>query len=343
MTSQQTQSTERNAAALSELMFPATVRCISIAAQHRIADLLATGPRHFKELAKRSGTDADALAKALRLLAEEGVFQEVGDGVFANTPMSECLRPGVPGSLHSMARMVGEPWMWASWGSLDVSVATGEAAFEQAFGTSLWAWFAANPDSARTFNEAMAEFSGAFSTGIVRAYREFGDARVVADLGGGLGAHLAAILAEYPSVERGVLVDLPSVIDQARRRPELAQLIQQGRCDMAPGDFFAGVPTDVDVYVTKQIMHSWQDDQVTQLLRRCREASPRATVVCAELVHHRGSPRFVKNFDLVMLVTMSGSVRSAEQFDQVFRRAGYRVSRVIGTETPFSLIEGVPA
>ncbi len=336
------ESVVKSAAALSELMFPSTVRCISVAAQHGIADLLAGGPQPVTELARRAGADPDALAKVLRLLAEDGVFTEVDDGVFANSPMSECLRPGGPGSLHSMAQMVGEPWMWACWGGLDHSVATGAAAFDEAFGTSMWAWFGQHPDSARMFNDAMTEFSDAFGAHIVRAYPEFAAARCVADLGGGLGSYLAAILAEYPAVERGLLADLPPVIEQARKRPELASLAGAGRCGFAPGDFFDGVPAGVDVYVTKQIMHSWQDEQVERILRRCREASPGARVVAAELVHHPGTPRFVKNFDLVMLVTMRGSVRTAGQFRAAFARAGYRVSRIVPTQTPFSLIEARP-
>jgi hypothetical protein len=336
------ESVVKSAAALSELMFPSTVRCISVAAEHGVADLLAGGPRPVTELAAECGADQEALAKVLRLLAEDGVFAEVSDGVFANSPMSECLRAGVPGSLHAMARMVGEPWMWACWGGLGVSVATGGAAFDQAYGTSLWAWFREHPQAARTFNDAMTEFSDAFGDHIVTAYPEFGGARCVADLGGGLGSYLAAILAAYPEIERGLLADLPPVIEQARQRPELAALAAAGRCGFVPGDFFAAVPAGADIYVTKQIMHSWQDDQVVALLRRCREASPAASVVAAELVHHPGTSRFVKNFDLVMLVTMRGSVRSAGQFRAVFARGGYRVSRIVPTQTPFSLIEAVP-
>lgn len=332
----------KDVAALAELMFPSAVRCISVVAQYRIADLLAAGPRSVRELAEESGTSPQALAKVLRLLSEVGVFVELEGEVFANTPMSEYLRPGIPGSLHAMARMVGEPWMWACWGGLDESVATGAPAFEKAYNTSLWAWFAQNPGSARLFNDAMTEFSDAFSAQLVSAYPEFGQAGVVADLGGGLGSYLAAILASYPAIREGILIDLPRVIDQARSRQELAPLITAGRYVFSPGDFFDSVPGAVDIYVTKQIMHSWQDDQLLRVLRHCRESSPAARIVAAEFVHHPGTTRFVKNFDLVMLITMSGSVRTAEQFADVYQRAGYRLSRIVPTETAFSLIEGVP-
>lgn len=331
------------AAALTELMFPSTVRCISVAAQHDLAEILAAGPLHVDELARRSGTNAGGLVRMLRLLTEDGIFIEVDPGVFANTPMSECLRPGVPGSLRSMARMTGEPWLWSCWGGMGVSIETGEAAFDDAFRTSLWAWLGRNPDSARLFNDALREFSDAFGPQLARAYPEFGQARSVCDLGGGLGTYLAAILAAYPAIERGILVDLPQVIEQAKQAPGLAALERAGRYQFAPGDFFEAVPAGVDIYATKQIMHSWPDDQLAAVLRHCRETSPRARIVAAELVHYPGVPRFVKNFDLMMLITMRGAVRTAEQYGSVFRRAGYRITRIVPTETAFSLIEGTAA
>jgi hypothetical protein len=332
----------KDAAALAELMFPSTVRCLSVVADKRIADLLADGPRHVRELAEQSGTSPVALAKVLRLLSEDGVFMELEAGVFANTLMSQYLRPGVPGSLHAMARMVGEPWMWTCWGGLDTTVDTGAPAFDKAYSTNLWAWFAGNPQSARLFNDAMTEFSDAFSAQLASAYPEFGQAATIADLGGGLGSYLATILATYPAIGRGILSDLPRVIDQARSRPELASVVEAGRYLFAPGDFFDAVPEGVDIYVTKQIMHSWQDEQLVRVLQRCRESSPSARIVAAEFVNDEEATRFVKNFDLVMMITMNGSVRSADQFAGVYRQAGYQVSRIIPTETHFSLIEAVP-
>jgi hypothetical protein len=345
MIPQQTASTAEDAeetVALAELMFPTTTRCVSVAAEHGIADLLADGPLTVQELARRSRTDAHALTTVLRLLAHKGVFAEVDTEVFANTPMSDRLRPGVPGTLYSMAKMVGEHWLWTCWGGLDGSVSTGRPAFDEAFGTNLWSWLPQHPASARLFNDALGEFSTGLGPQLVRAYPEFGKARVVADLGGGLGDYLAQILEAFPSVGNGVLVDTPAVIDQARGRPELAGLVEDGRLGFAPGDFFAGVPEGVDIYVTKQIMHSWQDDQIVKVLERCRAASPTALVVAAELVDRPGATSFVRHFDLVMLVTMSGHVRSAEQFAHVYERAGYRVTEIVPTGGPFSLIVGTP-
>ncbi len=108
------------------------------------------------------------------------------------------------------------------------------------------------------------------------------------------------------------------------------------------GDFFTEAPTGVDLYVVKQVMHSWDDEAVVRLLRRCREASPAAGFVAAEFVRDDKTSRFVKNFDLVMTVTMNGNVRTEAQYAEVFRAGGYQLTRLVPTDTAFSLVEALP-
>lgn len=327
---------------LLELMFPSTPQCLAVAAEYRIADLLADGPMTIEQIAEKSGTHAPSLHKVLQTLVEDRVFTETTPGVFGNTPLSALLSPTAAGTQYSMARLVGAEWLWSCWGRLDHSVVTGRAAFDEVFQMNTWAWFGRNPEQARVFNGAMTDFSEALGPRIAQAYTEFGNATSIADLGGGQGTFLGSILAAYPSITRGVLADLAPVIDGARGRGELAPLVDSGRLEFAPGDFFESVPAEVDLYVTKQIMHSWDDNKVVALLRKCREASPNARIAAAELVQRDGVSRFVKNFNLVMLVTMAGAIRTAEDFTRVFDQAGYKVSRIVPTGTAFSIIEAIP-
>jgi hypothetical protein len=328
--------------ALLDLMFPSTVPCLAVAARYRIADVLVDGPRSVEDIAEQSGTTASALHKVLQVLAEDGIFAEVKPGVFENTPLSTLLRPDVPQSQYSMARLIGEPWLWSCWGRLDHSVETGKAAFDEIFNINTWAWFGQHQDEARLFDGAMTDFSEALGERIVQSYPAAGKAGVIADLGGGQGTFLATFLAAHPSIRRGLLVDLPPVIQKAKERPELADLVGAGRLDFVPGDFFQSVPSGVDLYVTKQIMHSWNDERLVALLRRCRESSPGATIAAAELVQRPGVPRFVKNFNLIMLITMAGAIRTDDDFAAVFEQAGYRLNRIVPTDSAFSIIEAVP-
>lgn len=343
MSNDKTEPTIEDVQVLLDLMFPTSGQCLGIAAELRVAELLADGPRNIAELAEKTGAHQHALQSALQILAEDGIFAEVEPGVFANTARSQLLRPDVPNSQFIMSQFAASEWLWQCYAKTGYSVKTGKAAFEEAFGMTLWAYMGRNPDKGREFNMAMNEFSQTLGPSIVAGYPDFGKAGVVADLGGGTGTYLANILNSYPSVRRGVLADLPPVIEQAKARPDLAGLIEQGRLDFHPGDFFETVPSGVDLYVCKQITHSWNDEKLLSVLKRCRDASPTATIAAAELVLRPGVQRFVKYFDVMMLVTMAGFLRTEEQYAEVFKQAGYTLTRVVPTETAFSIIEAVPA
>lgn len=342
MSTQDEQPTVADITALQELMFPSAAMCVRVAAELRLADLLTEGPLSVAELATKVGAATRPLSQALRILAVEGVFAEVSPGVFANTPKSTLLREGVPDSQYVMSGLGAADWLWASYGELGHSVRTGGPGFEQAYGTNLWAWLGQNPGAARQFNDAMREFSATFAPRIVASYTKFGDAGVVADLGGGTGAFVTTILNQYPSVRRGVLVDQPSVIEQAKARPDLAPLVDGGRLDFFPGDFFADVPTGIDLYTTKQITHSWSDAQLVSLLKRCRDASPTATFAAAELVQSHDAPRFLRQFDIMMYATMAGFLRTEDEYADVFAQAGYQLRQIVPTGTCFSIIEASP-
>ena len=331
-----------DAFALSQLMFPTVAVCISVAARHGLADVLAGGRLSVAELAARTDTDVVQLGKVLRLLVEEGVFREVEPDVFENSRLSELLRTGAPRSQYSMARLVGEPWLWNAWSKLGDGLATGKPAFELEFGMTLWQYLGGHPEAGAIFNGAMNSFSEALSDQVAASYPEFAHSRVVADLGGGTGTYISAILRAYPDIAHGVLVDLPPVIEQAKGRDDIADLLAADRLRVQPGDFFADVPTDVDTYVVKQVMHSWDDNAVVKLLRRCRDASPAAGFVAAEFVRDDKTSRFVKNFDLVMTVTMNGNVRTEAEYAEVFAAGGYQLTRLVPTDTAFSLVEARP-
>lgn len=331
-----------DAFALSQLMFPTVAQCISVAAQHELADVLAEGQLSVTELAERTDTDPVQLGKVLRLLVEEGVFREVDPDVFANSRLSELLRRDVPRSQYAMARLVGSPWLWNAWSKLGDGLATGKPGFELEFGMTLWQYLAGHPEAGKIFNGAMNSFSEALSDLVAAAYPEFANHRVVADLGGGTGTYIEAILRAYPDIERGVLVDLPPVIDQARSRTDLQDLFGADRLRTHAGDFFAAVPGDVDLYVVKQVMHSWNDEAVIRLLRQTKQASPTAGFVAAEFVRDAKTSRFVKNFDLVMSVTMNGNVRTEAEYARVFEEGGYQLTRLVPTDTAFSLVEARP-
>src|SRR5690242_1347504 len=102
-------------------------RALGLVADLRVAQVLADGPRGCDEIASERGVDADVLYRALRALASDGIFEEVGVGVFRNTLASELLtRDG----WDDFAHLFGGVWLQALAG-LDAS---GEASFPRVHG-----------------------------------------------------------------------------------------------------------------------------------------------------------------------------------------------------------------
>src|SRR5205823_3252859 len=129
-------------------------QAIHVAAELGIADFLSGGPRTAAEIAARVDANADALYRILRALAGIGIFREVDDGRFGQTPISEYLRSDVPGSMRAWARVGGAGWQWRLLGNLMTSARTGKKA-----GEGLWEHFAENKEDGQVFNQSMTSFS----------------------------------------------------------------------------------------------------------------------------------------------------------------------------------------
>src|SRR5882724_11738064 len=144
-------------------------RAIYLAAQLRIADVLAEGPRTTPQLAELTGTQTQPLYRLLRAVARLGVFAELDEGHFANTELSQFLRPGVPGSMYAMAMGCAD-WGWRAWGELEHSVRTGQPAFDKVHGIPLFEYFAEKDAAAGAlFDESMTGFSASVDLPIARA------------------------------------------------------------------------------------------------------------------------------------------------------------------------------
>ncbi|HYH68721.1 MAG TPA: methyltransferase, partial [Urbifossiella sp.] len=156
--------------------------------------------------------------------------------------------------------------------------------------------------------------------------------------GGGHGHLLCTILSKYPG-PRGVVFDAAHVADGAT--PRIAEAGLADRCRAEGGDFFRALPA-ADAYVMKHIIHDWPDDRATTILRNCRAAArPGARLVLVEMVIPPGNePSPGKLLDLEMLVIASGKERTEEEYAALLAGAGWRLTRIVPTRSPASVIEG---
>jgi hypothetical protein len=317
----------------------AVTQAVSVVARFRLADLMATGPKTAGELATAANLNAPHLYRILRALAGLGVLRAEGDR-FALTPVGEFLRSDVPGSMRAIATYVCDPWSWKPWGDLAGCVKTGEPAFERAFGEGVFDYLGKHPDEGATFNEGMTGFSQQASAAVLKAY-DFAPFNTIIDVGGGHGALLCAILKANTKA-RGVVFDAPQVVAGAPEAIEATGLTD--RCRAEGGDFFKAVPSGGDLYVLKHIVHDWNDANATQILKCVRAAIPATgKLALVELVVPPGFvPHFAHVLDLEMMVVCDGKERTEEEYRTLLTGAGFKLSRVVPTEGPHSLVEATP-
>ena len=211
---------------------------VSVAAKLRIADKIVSGPKSAADLAKETNTHGPTLYRVLRALASFGIFSESSDGKFSQTPTSELLRTGVPGSMRGMAEFCGAEWSWKAWGDLMYSVQTGKTAFDHVFGEPCFDYLAKHPEESAAFNEGMTGFASMIGPAVAEGY-DFSQFGTVVDVGGGHGALLTTILKANPKVN-GVVFDAPHVAAGAKETIRAAGLAD--RCRAEGGDFFKAVP-----------------------------------------------------------------------------------------------------
>ncbi|MDX6405429.1 MAG: hypothetical protein QOH70_2884 [Blastocatellia bacterium] len=314
-------------------------RGIYIIAKLGLADLVKGGPLTASEFAATTGTHGPSLFRVLRALASVGLFTQDAQDRFGDTPLLQTLRSDVPGSLRAFAMTELGEEHYPAWGELLHSVKTGGIAFDQAFGMDVWKYFEQHPDNAKIFNDAMSGMTAQANEALHAAY-DFTGINTLVDIGGGHGALITSILLRNPEMQ-GILFDSPRVIDGARTVIDASDLA--GRCDLSAGNFFESVPAGADAHILKWIIHDWDDDQSVTILKNSHRALAKdgKLILVEAVVPADGAPHFSKFIDLNMLVMTGGRERTEAEFRELYQRAGFRLTRVVPTESPFSVIEGV--
>ena len=313
-------------------------RALQVVADLGVADTIDGEPRGAEEIAAELGVNPDALNRLLRLLASHGVFERAvsqNGGKYGHNELSRALRSDHPQSMRAYVRLLGLPVVWDSWGKLGEVVRSGEPAVKDIF-----RYFQARPDITEIFDGAMKSKSQG-AIGQVVANYDFSGFKTVADIGGGLGHLLTAILAATPSV-RGILFDQPHVVSRVALDPLL-----QERMEAQGGDFFKGPLPRCDAYVVMEVLHDWTDEQCGEILRQIRNAAPEGakllvveTVLPDERAWAAGKgEHFGNHLDINMMVLTGGRERTPEEFARMFGDSGWKMSRVVKTDSPYSIVE----
>ena len=291
------------------------IRAVVFVCRRSIGDSRRLGGHsaRWSELAEACGADCDSLYRLLpQHLASIGITAETSPRVFALTELGQPLRRDVPNSAWPGVVF------WAdlladSWSYLTECIRTGTTANMVMEGKGIPSRWSQDPDAPAIFRAVMGTAPAENYQPIVVAWN-FADSRVVADLGGGGGGLMCAILKTHPNL-RGMLVDRQASVDAAVARFDAEGL--SNRCKLIGADLAETVPSGADTYVIKHVLHGCRDDAAIRILQNCRQVIPddgRLLVIEFVLpdVISRADPLLEERLmsDLNMLAVTGGKERS---------------------------------
>jgi O-methyltransferase domain/Dimerisation domain len=300
-----------------------TTQAISVAAELGLADLLTTNPSAtIERLAELTGTDEDGLGRLLRFLTSIGLLSAT-DGKFELTEMGRLLRTDADPALRPLARLYGGPF-YESFGHFIYAVRTGREAFDHVFGEHHFEYFAERPELSELFDSAMASSASMF--GGVAEVIDFSAVGTVVDVGGGNGELLRRILRAAPPHVKGVLLERPHVLDEARAAFAAAGIAD--RCAFVSGDFTVGVPDGGDVYILSRVLHDWDDGLCRTILARIASAmhDHSRLLIVERLLPEDRSPSLAFAWDIHMLCNVGGRERTATHYGKLLAEAGFKLS-----------------
>jgi hypothetical protein len=304
-------------------------RMLCAAARLGIADALGDEERGVSFLAEKCEADADALYRLLRALASIGVTEETTPEHFRLTPFGKPLRKDVPESAWPTIVF------WADlladeWSLLTDCVRTGKPA-SQVRDPKIPSRWSQDADASSIFRAVMGTAPAEDYAPIAGAC-DFSRAKVVADLGGGGGSLILAVLELNPHL-RGMLVDRESSVDAAK--PRFANEEISSRCELIAADLTQSVPAGADVYILKHVLHGYRDAEAVTVLRNCRAVIPQngsllvIEFILPPLVSH-ADPQLEGRLmsDLNMLAVTGGRERSEREWRKLLEAAGFILTRV---------------
>ena len=304
-------------------------------ARFGVADALDDTPKTAEELADATGANPDALGRVLRLLAAHGVFAADGDR-FTHTGASRMLRADHPQSWRDFVATFGTESTGKRLAHFDYSLQTGLPATNKLNPDGFFAILDRDPDAGRVFDAAMVSKARIQVASVLAAY-DFSDRGTIADIGGGQGQLLRAVV---DATERttGILFDLPQVIERAEE-------IASDRLTLHAGDFFTDPLPVCDTYLLMDVIHDWDLERATAILTAVRKAAPsHARLLLVEsVIPDEPGPDWSKAMDIMMLIHTGGRQRTRGEHESLLRTCGFRLERVIATASDVSIVEAVCA
>jgi hypothetical protein len=304
-------------------------RLLGAAPRLGVADAFGDEVRSVGFLAHECKADANALYRLLRALASIGVTEETAPEHFRLTEFGKPLRRDEPQSVWP-AVVFWADLLADEWSLLTDCIRTGKRASQVRDPKILSRW-SQDAEANSIFRAVMGTAPAEDYAPIAKAW-DFSRTKVVADLGGGGGSLILAVLGLNLHL-RGMLVDLEASVEAAKAR--FAKEDPSSRCELIAADLTQSVPAGADVYMIKHVLHGRQDGDAVTILKNCRAVIPQhgslliVEFVLPALVSHADSQLEGHLMsDLNMLAVTGGKERSEREWRTLLEAAGFILTGV---------------
>ena len=143
------------------------------------------------------------------------------------------------------------------------------------------------------------------------------DARVIVDLGGGIGALLRDIQCKYPT-NRFILFERPDVVDIISPTNDF---------EVIPGNLFNDSLPEGDLYILSRVLHDWPDVRILKILKRLADQFPKhARLSVIERIKDR--PKQHGLLSLHMYLVHGSFERDLKQWKSLFEQCGWGIENM---------------
>ena len=291
-----------------------------------IPSVLTDGRKTAEQIAEITQTQPDLVRRFLRAACAAGLLKQLEPDMFEANDITLALLPAKP--IYSIIKHLTSDEMFSAWSHIAQTLQTGTPALDSLLNTSWWNYLETHANAKTIFHDAMYAISLRVNVSIAQAYN-FDNATII-DIGGGEGGMLCTILQKF-SGANGFIFDLPVIRESAEKNIQEDKL--GDRCFFCEGSFFNDENTIPrgDIYIMKNVIHDYDDEDSTRILRAMRHAAPPdSTLLIAEmLLSPLANPQtfFAEGLDLEMMLTTGGRQRSAEEISNVVGSYGLAISR----------------
>jgi len=288
-------------------------RALFVAADLDIAEHLSHKAMTLDEIAIITHSEPNALKRLLHFLELNEIVKQQA-GRYYLTDFSQAMRDSHPQTIRPFL-LHDDETRWNSFGNMGYSIATGKASFDMLYGQDYFAHLKQKPELSRRFNDAMTIISSTEDALIAKTLRFKG---TVADIGGGTG-QLINKIAETGLISKGILADLPEVVDQADNLNAI--------CCKQPGSFFDVLSVQADIFILKRILHDWDDTQALKILQNvCNTMLANSKLYIIDgILDYSEDKKLLAAIDLALLTIFQGQERTKAEFEMLIKAAGLEI------------------